>query len=285
MLNVPARLVLRLAPLAVLLTVVTTVVCSGATWAGADVAIQPPAVAPGDLVAFTVQVLNDRAPAATTRVELDFPKQPAVAYLDAVPVAGWSMRVVKYRLAHAIDTPDGTSGVAISRVIWTGGPLGGASLVRFTLRIGPVPASSSRFLFTARQTYDTGATVTYDDNPDQATAARPKPVLAVSRYATTRAPGAAVAPDAPFNLTEKQAIDRRVRTLIRNGEIATPDDLESARWVALAALVVASIGLGFAYAAWARTRRRAPGSSPPTTGASDNLPDAEAEVAPSSSGS
>jgi uncharacterized protein YcnI len=282
MLTVPARIITRLPPLGVLAAVVTAVVCSGAPRAGADVAIQPPAVAPGDVVTFTVQVVNDRAPAATTRVELDFPKRPAIAYLDAVPVPGWSIRVVKYRLAHIVDTPDGTSGVAISRVVWTGGPLGGANLARFTLRIGPVPASSSRLLFTARQTYDTGVTVTHADSPDLATAAQPKLVLTVSRFAASRAPGTAVAPDAPFSLSEKQAIDRRVRTLIRNGEIATPDDLESARWIALAALVIASVGLGFAFAAWARTRR-APGSSPPEPGAADAQPEAEVTSSPSGS--
>jgi uncharacterized protein YcnI len=282
MLTVPARINTRLPPFGILVAVLTAVVCSGATRAGADVAIQPPAVAPGDVVTFTVQVANDRAPAATTRVELDFPKRPAIAYLDAVPVPGWSMRVVKDRLAHIVDTPDGTSGVAISRVVWTGGPLAGASLARFTLRIGPVPASSNRLLFTARQTYDTGATVTYADNPDLATAARPKPVLAVSRFAASRAPGVAVAPDAPFSLSEKRAIDRRVRTLIRNGEIATPDDLESARWIALAALVIASVGLGFAFAAWARTRR-GPGSSPPEPSAADARPEAEVTSSPSGS--
>jgi uncharacterized protein YcnI len=282
MLTVPARIITRLPPFGILVAVLTAVVCSGATRAGADVAIQPPAVAPADLVTFTVQVVNDRAPAATTRVELDFPKRPAIAYLDAIPVPGWSMRVVKYRLAHIVDTPDGTSGVAISRVVWTGGPLAGANLVRFTLRIGPVPASSNRLLFTARQTYDTGATVTYADNPDLATAARPKLVLAVSRFAASRAPGTAVAPDAPFSLSEKQAIDRRVRTLIRNGEIATPDDLESARWIALAALVIASVGLALAFAAWTRTRRTS-GSPPGEPGAADARPEAEVTSSPSGS--
>lgn len=281
---VPALLIPRPRTLAALLAVVVTLVTLGAARAGADVAIQPAVVAPGDVVTFAVQVVNDRAPASTTMVELDFPKTPAIAYLDAVPVDGWSMRVEHYRLAHAIDTPDGTSGIAISRVVWSGGPLTGARLVRFTLRIGPVPASTGRILFSARQTYDTGASVRFSDNPDLSTPRRPKPVLVVSRYGAARAPGAAVAPDSPFNLSEKHAIDRRVRVLIRNGEVATPDDLESARWLSLAAVVVAAAGLAFAVAAWSQSRRRFhDAASPGADGANERVAD-DVDVARTPSG-
>ncbi|MGZ4155229.1 MAG: DUF1775 domain-containing protein [Actinomycetota bacterium] len=262
MLPVPANLIPRrragavIAAVVLVTLVVAFVTVTGVAQARADMGIPAGAVAPGDVVTFAFQVVNDRAPAATTRIQLDFPRRPAIAYADAVPVPGWTFQVQKYRLAHAIDTPEGTSGLAISRLVWTGGPLSGAQLVRFVVRIGPVSSATTRIVFRSEQTYDSGVTVRWADKPDSSTPRRPSPVLAVSRYAAARGPGAAVAPDSPFNLSEKKAIDRRVRVLIRNGEVATPDDLASARWLALVALIVSAAGLAFGIAAFSATRRR-----------------------------
>src|ERR1700730_7423409 len=124
--------------------------------AGADVAIQPGAVAPGLMVPFTVQVMNDRAPDSTTRVELAFPSTPPIAFVDAVPVPGWSVRIERRTLDHPLDTPEGTATVGISRVIWTGGPLTGGGLARFTIRVGPLTPAAHRGGFKARQTYESG---------------------------------------------------------------------------------------------------------------------------------
>jgi uncharacterized protein YcnI len=223
--------------------------------AGADVAIQPGAVAPGLMVPFTVQVMNDRAPDSTTRVELAFPSTPPIAFVDAVPVPGWSVRIERRTLDHPLDTPEGTATVGISRVIWTGGPLTGGGLARFTIRVGPLTPGANRVVFKARQTYESGQVVRWEDDPRSSTPQHPSPVLVVSRYATSRAPGAADPVDTPFNLSERQAIDSRVQSLVRRGLIATPDDIESGRWIALVALFVACAGLVFGVLAFLQSRR------------------------------
>lgn len=229
-----------------------------ATSAAGAVAAEPSAVAPGDVATFAFQVVNDRAPAATTRVEIDFPSQPAIVNLDAVPVAGWTIRMERRDLAHPVHTPDGPANDAVRRVIWTGGPLRGAEIVRFTVHAGPIGASVRHVAFTAVQTYDNGTVVRWRDDPGKTPSRHPAPYLDVSRYAPSRAPGAADPLNSPFNLSEKHAIDRRVRLLVRNGQIATPDDVESARWLSVVAVVAGLAGLVLGGAAFlvARGNRR-----------------------------
>jgi len=223
--------------------------------ASAAVAPEPAAVAPGNVVTIGFQVVNDRAPHATTRVEIDFPIHPAIVNADAVPVPGWTVRMDRRPLAHPVPTPDGPAGDAVRRLVWTGGPLTGANLVRFTIDAGPIPSSVGTIGFTAVQTYDDGVVVRWHDDPSKQSASHPAPYLDVSRFAATR-PAAAAAPlDAAFNLDEKRAIDRRVRLLVRNGEVATPDDLESARWLSLLAVVVGLAGLALGGAAFLAVRR------------------------------
>jgi uncharacterized protein YcnI len=231
-----------------------------ATSAAAAVAAEPSAVAPGDVVTFAFQVVNDRAPAATTRVEIDFPEQPPIVNVDAVPVAGWTIRLERRDLAHPFHTPDGPARDAVRRLVWTGGPLRGAEVVRFAVHAGPIATSVRHVPFTAVQTYDDGTVIRWRNDPGKTPSRHPAPYLDVSRYAASRAPGAADPLNAPFNLTEKRAIDRRVRLLVRNGQIATPDDVESARWLSVVAVITGLAGLVLGGAAFvvARGNRRRP---------------------------
>jgi uncharacterized protein YcnI len=223
--------------------------------AHADIAIQPSAVPPGRRVPFTVQVMNDRAPDSTTRVELDFPSSPPIAWVDVVPMPRWSVRIERRTLDHPLDTPDGTSTVGVSKVVWTGGPIAGGALERFTIRVGPLTPGADRVVFKARQTFDSGHVVRWDDDPTSSTPRHPSPVLVVSRYAASRPSDVADPVDAAFNLSEKQAIDARVQSLVRRGLIATPDDIQSGRWIALVALLVACAGLVFGVLAFLNSRR------------------------------
>jgi uncharacterized protein YcnI len=255
MLPVPANLHLRVVVAGVVTAVVALVVLGESAPAHADIAIQPSAVPPGRIVPFTVQVMNDRAPDSTTRVELDFPSSPPIAWVDVVPIPRWSVRIERRALDHPLDTPDGTSTFGVSKVVWTGGPIAGGGLERFTIRVGPLTPDANRVVFKARQTFDSGHVLRWDDDPTSSTSRNPSPMLVVSRYATSRAPGAADPVDAAFNLSEKQAIDARVQSLVRRGLIATPDDIQSGRWIALVALLVAFAGLVFGVLAFLSTRR------------------------------
>lgn len=241
-------------------------VIGSATAAVAAVAAEPSTVAPGDVVTFAFQVVNDRAPAATTRVEIDFPADPPIVNLDAVPVPGWTIRMDRHYLAHPFPTPEGPAGDAVQRVVWTGGPLRGAQVATFTVHAGPVGASVRQVPFTAVQTYDDGTVVRWRDDPASTGSRHAAPYLDVSRYAASRAPVAADPLNAPFNLSEKRAIDRRVRLLVRNGEIATPDDVESARWLSVVGVIagLGGLALGGAALVVARGKRRPPG--PPRDG-------------------
>ncbi|MBV8951309.1 MAG: DUF1775 domain-containing protein [Actinobacteria bacterium] len=260
-----ARLRAR-AVVAALVGATAVMVLGGAGVAHADVTIQPPAVAPGSLVPFTLQVANDRAPEATTRVELAFPDSPAIAWAEVVPVPGWSVRIERRVLAHPLDTPDGTANTGIAKLVWTGGPITGARFERFTVRVGPLSGADT-VVFKARQIYDSGRVERWEDSPSSSpTPNHPSPVLDVSTHAIARPADASDPVDSAFNLTEKHAIDSRVQSLIRQGQVASPDDVETGRFVALVALVVAFAALVFGVLAFLNTRRAGAGLRSPPTG-------------------
>src|SRR4030081_1191979 len=98
MLPVPANLHLRVVVAGLVTAVVALVVLGESAPAHADIAIQPSAVPPGRIVPFTVQGMNDRAPDSTTRVELDFPSSPPIAWVDVVPIPRWSVRIERRAL-------------------------------------------------------------------------------------------------------------------------------------------------------------------------------------------
>jgi uncharacterized protein YcnI len=258
----------------VLALAVAALLLADAAPARADVSLQPDAVAPGRAVPVTVQVMNERAGDSTTRVELTFPSKPPIPWIDVVPVPDWSVRIERRRLDHPLDTPEGSANVAVTKVVWTGGPIKGGSLGRFTMRVGPLSLGANQMVFKARQTYESGHVVRWDDDPTLLNAPHPSPVLLVSRYAPSRAPGTPDPVDTPFNLSEKRAIDLRVQSLVRRGRVATPDDIQSGRWIALVALLVAAAGLVFAVLAFLNSRRGlattpdAPPSQPREKGAS-----------------
>lgn len=268
MLAVPANFRLGAVAVAVVLAAVALVVLSDSQSAHADIALQPSAVAPGRAVPFSVQVMNDRPSDATTRVELAFPDTPPIPWVDVLPVPRWSVRIEHRTLDHPLDTPEGTATVGVSKVVWTGGPITGGGLERFTLRLDPLPATANRVIFKARQEYASGAVVRWEDDPTTSTPRHPSPVLTVSRFAAGRPAGAADPVDNAFSLNEKQAIDSRVQSLVRRGLIATPDDIQSGRWIALVALIVAVAGLVFGVLAFLNTRRRpnAPDARPTDDG-------------------
>lgn len=270
MLPVPANLRAGAAALALLLAAAAPVVLDDSQSAHADIAIQPNAVAPGCAVPFTLQVMNDRPSDATTRVELSFPDTPAIPWVDVVPVPQWSVRIERRTLDHPLDTPDGTANVAVAKIVWTGGPLTGGAFERFTVRLDPLTAGADRVVFKARQVYKSGTVVRWEDDPNTSTPRHPSPVLVVSRYAASRPAGAADPVDTPFSLSEKQAIDQRVQSLVRRGLVATPDDIQSGRWIALVALLVAVAGLVFGVLAFLNTRRRpdTPRATTPDDGSS-----------------
>lgn len=255
MLPVLSRLSVVVVVAGVLAGIAALSVLGSSSPAYADVGIEPNAVAPGREVAFTVQVMNDRASDSTTRVELAFPDKPPVPWIDVVPVPSWTVRIERRRLDHPLDTPDGTATTGVAKVVWTGGPITGGELVRFSLRVGPLTPGADRVTFDARQTYRSGRVARWNDDPTTATPRHPSPVLVVSRYAASRPPGSTDGVDNPFNLSEKDAIDSRVQSLVRRGQVATPDDIRAGRWIALVALLVAFAGLIFGVLAFLSSRR------------------------------
>jgi hypothetical protein len=145
--------------------------------------------------------------------------------------------------------------------VWTGGPVKGGSIQRFTMRIGPLSMNANRVVFTARQVYASGHVARWDDNPSTIPAPSPSPVLVVSRHAPGRSPVTPDGVDTPFNQSENRAIDSRVQSLVRRGQVATPDDVQAGRWISLVSLFVSAGALVVAVLAFLNSRRGAPSAS------------------------
>lgn len=138
------------------------------------------AVAPGATdVRMTFHVPNEKAPARTVGVRIEAPE--GVRGIRAEPVRGWT----------AEPSTGGDAGRAVG---WSGGAISGENGVDFVLHIDRVPTGVPALTFVARQEYDDGEVVSWDQEtvPGEPEPEHPAPVLsltgAFAADSATRAP-------------------------------------------------------------------------------------------------
>jgi uncharacterized protein YcnI len=136
--------------------------------ASAHVTVIPAAARPGQTVALTFRVLNERDDASTVGIRIFVP-------------AG--VRAV------ASDRPGWTRTDRPGEFDWqtTAAPITGSSAKDFEIRVGPLP-KTGRLVFKALQRYDDGAVVRWIQAPD-ASAERPAPVLELTATGKPAAKG------------------------------------------------------------------------------------------------
>ncbi|MFB7338372.1 DUF1775 domain-containing protein [Streptomyces adustus] len=116
------------------------------------------AVAPGAIdVRMTFHVPNEKASARTVGVRIEAPE--GVRGLRAEQVTGWTAEPA-------------TAGAAGRTVGWSGGAISGENGVDFVVHLDRVPTGVSELAFVARQRYDDGEVVTWDQ---KAVAGQPEP--------------------------------------------------------------------------------------------------------------
>jgi uncharacterized protein len=201
--------------------------------ASAHVTLNPKEAAAGAYTVLDVRVPNERDNASTTKVEMQMP--PGVAAVSYQAVPGWTVKVVKAKLAKPIQTDDGPITEGVSTMTWTADGQGAAiapgQFGDFPIQM-QIPGKAGDVLtFKALQTYSNGEVVRWIGSPS---ADEPAPTVAVTAATSDAGAAPAAAP------TTAPPAD---------------DDSGSSDTLAIVALIVGALGLLAAIAALA-TRRR-----------------------------
>ncbi len=137
----------RLAPMAVLLTLVVAVILPASSSAHARVS--PAVSVSGKLQLYSLAVPTEKSGLTTSKIVMTVPNGFGIDSF-APPPAGWHMSVAQ--------TGSGDSAV-VTKVTWTGGktPTGEDSLFQFLAQ----PASAKTYTFQVEQTYSDGSIVNW----------------------------------------------------------------------------------------------------------------------------
>jgi uncharacterized protein YcnI len=137
--------------------------------AAAQVSIVPDRVAGGGTQTFAFRLANERADTKSTRLELVFPQNPPVAYVEVAPAQGWTVTV----RPRPLDPPLQAGGKVISEVagtlVFEGGAVAPRQFEQFLVTMGPLPADG-RLLFQATQTFANGAIAHWNETTSPAPA-------------------------------------------------------------------------------------------------------------------
>jgi uncharacterized protein YcnI len=157
--------------------------------ASAHVTVTPGSVAQGSTAELTFKVPNEEDTATTTRIDMRIPIDHPIAQLLVRPVPGWTVQVKTVKLAKPVVTDDGSFGVAVSEVIWSGGQIPPGQYQDFAVSADPLPSGVTQVVFKTLQTYSNGDIVRWIDTaqPGQPEPDHPAPVLRLTSGTDTAA--------------------------------------------------------------------------------------------------
>jgi uncharacterized protein len=228
----------RLAVLAV-----TAVLALGALSgvASAHVTVDPGSAPRGGYATLTFRVPTEDDTASTVKLQVVLP-DPAtapVASLRVQPHPGWSYEVGTTHLATPAQSDDGPVSDVVTQVTWTadtpGDGIAPGEFDEFRISLGPLPTKVASLTFKALQTYSDGDVVSWIQAaaPGGAEPEHPAPVLRLTDPSTGGGGGSAATAAGP-----------------------TTGDVDGARALGVAGLVVGGLGLVVAAVALATGRRR-----------------------------
>lgn len=161
--------------------------------ASAHVTANPGTAQQGSFTKVSFRVPNERDTASTTQLEVSFPPEHPIAFVQTRAIPGWTSTVQKTTLDKPIKTSDGEVTETVSKITWTGGKIPPGMFEDFDVSLGPLPTDTDELVFKALQTYDNGEVVRWIDTvPEGAPEPEhPAPVLKLIPAGTT--PTSAVA--------------------------------------------------------------------------------------------
>ena len=204
----------------------TAAALSAPAAAQAHVTVQPDEAPAGGFARLDVRVPNERDDAATTKVEVKFP--PGFAEVSTEPLAGWTTKVTKTKLAKPVTTDEGDKITEqVDTITWTGsgsqGRIGPGQFQDFGLSVALPDEAGKSLTFKALQTYSDGDVVRWIGPPD---AEEPAPQVKLT-----------------------------AGTVAENG--SPDDDTGAPTWLAVLALVVGALGLLAGIGGLTAARKRA----------------------------
>jgi uncharacterized protein YcnI len=129
--------------------------------AAAHVTVNPREAPKGGRAEFSFRVPNERDNASTTKLEVTFPTDTPIPSARILPVAGWTAKVERAKLAQPVKSGDDEITEAISKITWTGGKIDPDQYMNFTVNAGPLPDNADQLVFKAVQTYSNGEVVNW----------------------------------------------------------------------------------------------------------------------------
>ena len=223
---------------------------SAATAAQAHVTLQPKTAAAGAYVVEAVRVPNETDDATTTKVAVQFPDGFGDVSYQAVD--GWSVKVVKGKLAKPIETDDGQVTEGVKTVTWTADEksdgIAPGQFRDFPISIQVPGKAGDTLTFKALQTYSDGEVVRWigDSSSD-----KPAPTISVTEAMEDHhaaASGSSSSGTATTEQTSTPATPAAAAT--------SSDDDSDSNTLAIVALIVGALGLLTGGAALASARRR-----------------------------
>ncbi|MCW2951212.1 MAG: nuclear export factor [Conexibacter sp.] len=219
--------------------------------AQAHVTLQPNSAAAGSFTVLDVRVPTERDDASTVKVDLRLP--PGFASVAVEQQPGWTVKVIKTKLAKPIQTDDGPVIEAVSELIWSGSGRGLGAIPPGAFKDFPISVqipgkAGPRLTFKALQTYSNGAVVRWIGAPDSA---QPAPQVAL----TPAAPASGAAAPATTTATPAPAA-----AATGNAPVAAQHGDVASKGLGVAALIAGLLGLLLgATATFLATRRNAGG--------------------------
>lgn len=219
--------------------------------AAAQVSIVPDQTSGGGTQTFAFRLANERTDTKSTRLELDFPQDPPIAFVQVTPVPGWTATVHSRPLNPPVEVGDRTVSEVAASLVLEGGAVPPGQFEQFIVTLGPLPATG-RLVFQATQGFANGAVAHWTDTPGQNS---PAPVITLGQPVAA----APAATSAPTGAAPQQDVTSSVPTY----QADTPR-AESGGGPPLA-LLWGALGLAAVIIAivWHRARRRRKGLADP----------------------
>jgi uncharacterized protein YcnI len=152
--------VLTAALATVLVSVISMLVLAPAAFA--RVTIVPGSVDGGGTETFAIRLANERSGVPTTRLELTFPIDQPIPFVDVAPADGWTVRVNMRPVQPPVTVGDQVISEAVGSIVWEDGEVGSNQFKQFLVTAGPLPADG-RLVLTAEQGYADGTAERWTD--------------------------------------------------------------------------------------------------------------------------
>lgn len=230
---------------------VGAMVCALAAPAFAHITVDPSSAPKGSTTKLSFLVPNEEPTAKVTEIQIQFPTAPntPIPTVAVEQKPGWNVTVTTTKLTKPIQTDDGTISEVVSLIDWKAKtPADGIApeqFGEFTVDADGLPDDEDEVVFKAIQTYSNGTVEKWIDpvTPNGPEAEHPTPIL---KLTAPESDGAATATTTPT--TSAPSGDR---TTI----VATSTQDNSARALAIVAIVLGAVALILATAALMKKRR------------------------------